>query len=470
MSMTANIHYDCIIVGGGVTGTALLYQLARFTDLKRLRLVERHARPAQANSHTHNNSQTLHWGDIETHYSLEKARAMRRDAAMLVNYANRLPRRERDRILFRMPRMVLGVGRAECDLVRERYAALRPTFPRLQLFGPQAIADLEPNVALVDGAWRREEILALGTPDDWSAVDFEALATSFSTQCVRIDRSSDRHISQLFNTDVQAIRKDAAGYVLETSRGLMLARSVVVCAGGHSLLIAQRMGLGLDYACLPVAGSFYLAPEAVNGKVYTVQDSRLPFPALHADRDIRAVGQTRFGPTALMLPMLKRQGRDTAREYLQTLRFDRAAVAGALWHLLRTAQTRDYLVRNFLYEMPWLNRRLFVCAIRKIIPDLTAGDIDYAPGHGGIRPQLIDRQSRRLQLAEVKIIDGKGILFNITPSPGGTSCLGNATRDLGLVAEHLGARVDWPALERELLSGTAASGLAEDVPRLAEAG
>jgi malate dehydrogenase (quinone) len=46
-----------------------------------------------------------------------------------------------------------------------------------------------------------------------------------------------------------------------------------------------------------------------------------------------------------------------------------------------------------------------------------------------------------------------GIVFNMTPSPGGTSCLGNAEQDMRLVAEHLGARVDWAAFERELLLG-----------------
>jgi malate dehydrogenase (quinone) len=56
-------------------------------------------------------------------------------------------------------------------------------------------------------------------------------------------------------------------------------------------------------------------------------------------------------------------------------------------------------------------------------------------------------------MGEVKIIDGHGIVFNMTPSPGGTSCLGNAEQDMRLVAEHLGARVDWDAFERELLMG-----------------
>jgi len=451
--MTASIRYDCIIVGGGVTGTALLYELAHYTDLKRLRLVEKYDRPAQVNSHARNNSQTIHCGDIETNYSLEKAAAAKRGASMVVNYATRLPARDRDRIIQRMPKMVLGVGPRECAQIRERYERFKGLYPRMQLLERQDIADLEPNVALVDGAWRREEIVATGTPDDYCAVDFQALAESLSAQCVRMDRSGDKQISQLFGTAVRDIRKDGEDYVLDTNRGPMVARSVVVCAGGHSLLMAQRMGVGLEYSCLPVGGSFYFAPEALNGKVYTVQNPRLPFAAIHGDHDIKERGKTRFGPTALVLPVLERRyDRATVRELISMLRRDHH-VAAALWSLVKVPDIRNYLIRNMLYEMPRLSRRLFLREIRKIVPDIEAGDIEYAEGHGGIRPQLIDRRNRELKIGEVKVIDGHGIVFNITPSPGGTSCLCNAEQDMRLVAEHLGAHVDWDAFERELLTG-----------------
>ncbi|MCG6941810.1 MAG: FAD-dependent oxidoreductase [Thiohalocapsa sp.] len=450
--MTASTHSDCVIVGGGVTGTALLYELARFTDLKRLLLLERRERPAQVNSHAHNNSQTIHFGDIETNYSLEKAAAVKRTASMIVNYATKLPSRERDRIIHRMPKMVLGVGARECGYLRGRFQAFRDLYPRMQLLERHDIADLEPNVALVDGAWRKEEIVATGTPDDYCAVDFQALAESFSAQCVRIDRAADRHVSQLYGTAVSDIAKDGNDYVLQTSRGPMLARSVVVCAGGHSLLMAQQMGFGLEYSCLPVAGSFYFAPEALNGKVYTVQNPKLPFAAVHGDRDIVTDGKTRFGPTALMLPMLERYNRATIRDFFRVLNLDRDVVA-TLWDLMKVRDVRNYVLRNFLYEVPGLNRRLFLREIRKIVPDLRVRDIEYAHGYGGVRPQLIDRRTRELKMGEVKILDGHGIVFNMTPSPGGTSCLGNAEQDMRLVAEHLGARVDWTAFERELLTG-----------------
>ncbi|WP_058553729.1 FAD-dependent oxidoreductase [Thiohalocapsa sp. ML1] len=450
--MTASTHYDCIIVGGGVTGTALLYELARFTDLKRLLLLERRERPAQVNSHAHNNSQTIHCGDIETNYSLEKAAAVKRTASMIVNYATKLPARERERIIFTMPKMVLGVGARECGYLRGRFQAFRSLYPRMRLLERRDIADIEPNVALVDGTWRRDEIVATGTPDDYCAVDFQALAESFAAQCVRMDRSSDRLVSQLYGTEVSGIEKDGGLYVLQTSRGPMLARAVVVCAGGHSLLMAQKMGFGSEYSCLPMAGSFYFAPEALEGKVYTVQNPKLPFAAVHGDRDIATDGKTRFGPTALMLPMLERYNPATIRDFFQVLNLDRDVIA-TLWDLMKVRDIRNYVLRNFLYEVPWLNRRLFVREIRKIVPDLTAGDIEYAHGFGGVRPQLIDRRTRELKMGEVKIIDGHGIVFNMTPSPGGTSCLGNAEQDMRLVAEHLGARVDWPAFERELLCG-----------------
>ncbi len=454
--MTASTRYDCIIVGGGVSGTALLYELARYTDLKRLLLVEKYDRPAQVNSHAHNNSQTIHCGDIETNYTLDKALKVKRTASMVVNYATKLPARERDQIVHRMPKMVLGVGARECDYIRQRYQTFKDAYPRMQLLERADIADLEPNVALVNGSWRKDEIVATGTPDDYCAVDFQALSESFSAQCVRMDRDkerfSDKHVSQLYGTEVKKIRKDGSDYVVSTNRGDMLARSVVVCAGGHSLLMAQAMGFGLEYSCLPVAGSFYFAPEALNGKVYTVQNPNLPFAAVHGDHDVKERGKTRFGPTALMLPMLERYNRATVRDFFKVLRMDHN-VAATLWDLMKVSDIRNYILRNFLYEVPGLNRRLFVKEIRKIVPDIEARDIEYAEGFGGIRPQLIDRNTRELKMGEVKIIDGHGIVFNMTPSPGGTSCLGNAEQDMRLVAEHLGARVDWDAFERELLTG-----------------
>ncbi len=471
--MTPSTKYDCLIVGAGVTGTALLYELARFTDLKRLCLVEKYPSVAQVNSHAHNNSQTIHCGDIETNYTLDKARAVRRTAYMVINYATKLPPRDRDRIIYRMPKMVLGVGPTECAGIRRRYAEFKGLYPRMQLLEKRDIADIEPNVALVDGAWRREEIVATGSPNDYCGVDFAALAESFSHACVRLDRTTDKQITQLFSTTVARIRRDGPDYVLETNRGLLQARSVVVCAGGHSLLMAQEMGVGLDCSCMPVAGSFYFAPEALNGKVYTVQNPHLPFAAVHGDHDVKERGKTRFGPTAFMVPLLERRNPATLKEFFKVLRFDRS-VANAFWEMLKVRDVRHYILRNFLYEVPGLDRRFFIKEINKIVPSLKADDITHAEGFGGLRPQLIDKNTGKLRMGEAKLTNGEGIIFNMTPSPGGTSCLGSGEADLRTLARHLGAHIDEQAFERELLMGyedtrERASGADETHHELAEA-
>ena len=108
-----------MIIGAGVSGTALLYQAARFTDIQRIAVIEKYAAPARVNSLSSNNSQTLHCGDIETNYSLEKALKVQRAARMLANYCLGQP--DRDHLIYRYPKMVLGVGEHECDLLRERF-------------------------------------------------------------------------------------------------------------------------------------------------------------------------------------------------------------------------------------------------------------------------------------------------------------------------------------------------------------
>ncbi len=454
---------DVLIVGGGVCGTALLFELARYTDLGRLTLVERRDRLAQVNSRATNNSQTIHCGDIETNYTLEKALRVKRTAEMIVHYADLLDAESRSRCVFRTPKMVLAVGEAECRFLRQRHGEFAPHFPAMQLLEKEEIAAWEPRVALRAGAPRSEELVAIGIRDTYTAVDYEALSESFVAQARASLEEGGRTLDLRLGTEVHRIQPEGEGFVVELAPTAaaaavtrLRARHVVVNAGGHSLLMAQRMGYGLQYSCLPVAGSFYFTPDLLRGKVYTVQNDKLPFAAIHGDPDVRAPGKTRFGPTALLLPLLERYRPSSFWDFLRVLRLDWAVLA-VFWQLFGVADIRNYIVRNLLFEVPWLRRRLFLRDARKIVPDMQLEDLRFAEGYGGIRPQLIDRSARRLMLGEARIEAIPGLSFNVTPSPGGTCCLGNALRDLEDIAARLGCRFDRERLERELLGKQAAS-------------
>ncbi|AFJ03605.1 Malate:quinone oxidoreductase [Methylophaga frappieri] len=441
--MTEKIH-DVAIVGGGVCGTALLYMLAEYTDITDIVLVEKYDSVAKVNSHSRNNSQTIHCGDIETNYTLEKATKVKAAANMLIKFAASLP--EAGRIIFKYPKMVIGVGESQCRQLRQRYQSFRDVFPAMKLLEKSDIVGVEPNVVMVNGSMRPEPCVALAVLDDYSAVDYQQLSQAFVREA---QKASNKSLKIQFNCQVEDIVEQDGLFTLISKNNVIKARSVVVSAGGHSLLLAQQMGYGLEYSCLPVAGSFYFTPQVLRGKVYTVQNDKLPFAAVHGDPDVLVDGKTRFGPTALLLPLLERYNAKTFVEFLRVLKLD-GRVFKVMWDLFKIKDIRRYIVKNFLYEVPILRRWLFLKEARKIVPSLQFKDISFAKGFGGIRPQLIDKTHRKLMLGEAKINPGTGIIFNMTPSPGGTSCLENAEKDMRLISAHLQATIAEEHLRRNL--------------------
>ncbi|MFN7679063.1 MAG: malate:quinone oxidoreductase, partial [Cyanobacteriota bacterium] len=400
-------------------------------------------------------------------YTLEKALKDQGIASMIGRYASSLSPEVRQRSEFNTQKMLLAVGEREVAKLRDRFQRFSPHFPGMQLLEKTAIADWEPKVALRDGQLRSEDLLAIGIRDQATAVDYEALAESFVDQARHcFVGQPGRTLELRLGTELRNLTPDGEDFLVDlapwpgaegaagrvASRQRLKARHVVVNAGAHSLLLAQRMGYGLHYSCLPVAGSFYFTPAVLRGKVYTMQNDKLPFAALHGDPDVRVAGQTRFGPTALLLPMLERYRPASFAEFLRVLRLD-GNVLAVLGQLFADADIRAYILRNLLYEVPGLRRKLFLADVRKIVPDLQLEDLRFAQGYGGVRPQLIDKDRRQLMLGEVSIPARPGLMFNVTPSPGGTCCLGNALRDARAVVDRLGAQLDGPALERELLVG-----------------
>lgn len=438
--MDKTLTHDVIIVGGGISGSALLYLLSQYSDIANITLFEKYGSIASVNSHGRNNSQTLHCGDIETNYTLDKALQVQASANMVLRYA--LPLENKDDVLYKYSKMVLGVGEREVAQLRDRFEKFSPYYSNMQLLEREDIEKVEPTV--VEG--RKEEIVALGVLDDYTAVNFQALSESFVEKACA---EKDKEINVKLNTKVSSITKSSDGYAVKTSNGTHHAKFVVVSSGGHSLLYAQRMGYGLEYSCLPMAGSFYYTPNMLNGKVYTVQNDKLPFAAIHGDPDVLVPEKTRFGPTALALPLLERYNLKTLPEFLQVLRLD-LDVVKTFWGLLKVSEIRNYLFKNMCFEVPVIRRHLFLQDARKIIPNMQLDDLTFAKKTGGIRPVMIDKNNHCLHLGEAKLSPGNGLIFNMTPSPGATSCLGNAEKDMEIIADFLNAKVDTERLDKDL--------------------
>ncbi|MBD3822305.1 MAG: FAD-dependent oxidoreductase [Thiotrichales bacterium] len=440
-------NFDVVIVGGGVTGTALSYVLAKYTDVKSICILEKYGAIAALNSNATSNSQTLHCGDIETNYTLAKATQVKHTANMLVHYAKQV---EKNDFLFKFPKMILAVGEEECERLEKRHEEFKDAFPYMELWDFDRIAEVEPAVAYKDGKPRPEKIMASGCTDEYSAVNYGNLSRSFIDSA----RKAGKDVQVYLSTEVERIVEvEHDHYECQTAQGTFNARFVVVSAGAHSLLLANQLGHGMDLSILPMAGSFYFAPKILNGKVYTMQNDKLPFAAIHGDPDLTAPDKTRLGPTALMLPKLERYTGGTYLDFWRSLKLD-GKVLKVFWDLMRDGTIRNYVLKNFLFEVPWLNKRLFVKDAQKILPDLKASDICYADGYGGVRPQVIDKTTRELKLGEASIVpEDDHIIFNMTPSPGATTCLGNAYRDAKIICERLEIPMKREQLINDLLDG-----------------
>jgi len=435
-------HYDVLIVGGGISGTALFYELAKYTNVKSLCLLEKYEALATLNSKGTSNSQTIHIGDIETNYTLEKAKITKRTAKMIEKFC--LQYNLQDKIMFKHQKMAMGVGEKEVHFIENRFHEFKTLFPYLELWDVEKLKVLEPKVVYIDKAQtqvRKEPIIAMGTNTQYTTVDYGAMSEALVARAQNI---TDLPTDIFYNTQVVEIlkREENIFEVVCQNGKTYTADFVVVNAGAHSLFLAHSMGYGKHMGCLPVAGSFYMTKENfLNGKVYMVQNNKLPFAALHGDPDILADGKTRFGPTALILPKLERYKPGTYLDFFKTLNFD-FHIVKIFWDLIKDSDIRNYIFKNFLFEVPFINKKLFVQEATKIVPSLSVDDISYAKGFGGIRPQVLDKEKEKLMLGEASINPGNGILFNITPSPGATSCLGNAERDMKVIVGYLGLEYD----------------------------
>lgn len=440
-------EFDVVIVGGGISGAAAFYVLSKYSDIKKIALVEKESDLAKISSNARSNSQTIHDGSIETNMSFEKASKTRHAADKVRNYA--LRENLQNKSIFNYQKMCIAIGDIECDFLQKRHEEFGEIFPNIELFDKETVKELEPKVIEgLHGADRPEKVMAVGAREEWCAVDYGALTHSFAQNA--INENPDSKI--FLNYFVDKIERRADGYaVVSKENEEVYGKYVLVDAGSYSLPLAQKMGYGLDLGCLPIAGNFYFVPDLLRGKVYTVQNPKLPFAALHGDPDIKIKSKTRLGPTALVIPKLEKGKNIFHNLSFELLKLDlRMDIMKIGLDLMKDSEIRNYVFKNMVFEMPYIGKKEFLKSARKIIPSLRVEDLSYAKGFGEVRPQVLDCTAKKLVMGERKIRSNNGAMFNMTPSPGATSCLENAIIDARDIVSFLGANLDEDRFYSEL--------------------
>lgn len=413
--------FQVAVLGGGITGSAIFHILSKYTNLDSIALIEKESKLGQINSKENNNSQTLHFGDIESNYSVEKAKSSKEASEMIVNYLQSLGEKGKE-IYKKSHKMLLAVGDNEIAEFEKRQVEFEKIFPDFKIIHRDEISKIEPEV--VRGRKASEKIIA-GYSENGYIVDFGMLAKTLSTEA-----EQDKPGAQIFtNTKITKIIQQKNGFEISTTSGTFFAEAVVVAMCSHSLMFAKELGYGKEYAILPVGGNFYTSSRKVlSGKVYTMQSGKLPFAGVHGDPNVHNENETRFGPTANVMPFLERNNLATFFDFIKSTLCDLKSTIAFL-KVISEKTLSTFLLKSLVYEIPYFGPRAYAKMCQKIIPTLEYRDFKNSKTKAGIRPQLINNQTRKLQMGEIEI-EGENILFNITPSPGATACIKNAAKSV----------------------------------------
>ncbi|MEI8223872.1 MAG: FAD-dependent oxidoreductase [bacterium] len=418
-------HVNVAVVGGGVVGGSLVNKLVRFTDIPTIALFEMGDTIGNLNSKVTNNSGTIHDGSTE-HYKRDKVVKVKADTDITVTDLKKLIGVNPD--MYRKgPKFLLGVGDEECDIVSTRSEEFSPFFPEMELIYGAEIARREPMV--MKGRNPKENVVAISNPG--YTIDFGLLAQWYVNDAVSTGR-----LLRYMNTRImeRQITRIGDKYLLTDSKGFQYTADVVIFAtGAYSLIAAKALGLGQHLGILPIGGNFYdsIVPLLI-GKVYTVQNPKRPFAAVHGDAEMHNPNITRFGPTAIVLPTLVDGDWSTVMDFLRVSVPTWDGVA-TLTGILADPEMLGYMAQNMSFQLPLIGKDLFTQSARKIIPSLQSSQLVFHKGRG-LRPQLVDTIKRTLELGDTQVV-GPNFLGNIAPSPGASIAPANALRDTKKVIE-----------------------------------
>ena len=224
---------------------------------------------------------------------------------------------------------------------------------------------------------------------------------------------------------VTAIRQKTQRMLVETENGEYEGQYVVNCAGLYSDKITS-MTQKPDSKIIPFRGEYYeVRPEKnhlCRNLIYPVPDPDFPFLGVHFTRMID--GSLECGPNAVLAFAREGYTRSTVNflelaEVLSYSGFMKLALkywragAGEMW-------------RSF-------SKAAFVRALQRLIPEITAEDLEEAPA--GIRAQAVLPNGK---LVDDFLIQQNKNMINVgnAPSPAATSSLNIGKHIVGIVAKR----------------------------------
>ncbi|MEE9277911.1 MAG: L-2-hydroxyglutarate oxidase [Dehalococcoidia bacterium] len=383
--------FDVAVIGGGILGLATAMELSgRYAGLSVV-VLEKEA--AIAMHQTGHNSGVIHSG-LYYRPGSAKAKLAVRGAEQMLEFCQEhaLPHE-------RCGKVVVATNRHQLPALQELERRGRANgVPGMRRLGSEELREFEPHAV---------GVAALHVPST-GIVDYTAVANRYR------EIVEERGGVVRLGTRVLGFQPRTDGVRIRTTGEPIDARYVANCGGLLADRIASLGGARPTVKIVPFRGEYYeLVPQRrdlVRNLIYPVPDPAFPFLGVHFTR--RVDGSVEAGPNAVLA--FHREGyrwRDlSARDTWETLTFPGfQRLAFKYW---RTGLAEIYRSAN---------KRAFVGALQRLLPDIVAADLVRAGA--GVRAQALDASGALVD--DFRIVESERMIHVLNaPSPAATASLG----------------------------------------------
>ncbi|QDT36931.1 L-2-hydroxyglutarate oxidase [Stratiformator vulcanicus] len=383
------IETDVAIIGGGIVGMATAYQLTRRDVPPRVVVIEKESRLAA--HQTGHNSGVIHSGLYYRPGSL-KALNCRAGKAALERFCD-----DEGIAWDRCGKVVVATTEEELPRLDALLERGRENGVECEMIGPERLSELEPHAA---------GLKAIHVPET-GIVDYVAVTERLG------ERVLERGGRLLLGAKVMGFRNRDGRRIVETTNGVVKAKTVINCAGLHSDRVARQSGARPDAKIIPFRGEYFELTKGAEGFVknliYPVPDPRFPFLGVHFTRMIQ--GGVECGPNAVLA--FAREGYTKTRMNIGDL-----GEALSFGGFVKMAKRHWRMGMGEMYRS--MSKGAFVKALQRLVPDIRAEHLHAAPA--GVRAQAVRGNG---ELVDDFLIDESGDVINVlnAPSPAATASL-----------------------------------------------
>jgi L-2-hydroxyglutarate oxidase LhgO len=399
--------FDVAIVGAGILGLAVAYELKRRQPGITIVLLEREDDVAQ--HQTGHNSGVIHSGVYYTPGSL-KARLCVEGSRLMYEFCD-----QHGVHYERCGKLIVAISDDELPRLDELERRGRANqVPGLKRLNAKEIREVEPGCL---------GISALHCPET-GIVDYYEVARAMANDLAA--NGADLR----FGRHVRSLHRDGSITDVITDEETVRARFVVACAGLWSDRLAVSAGAPHDPQIVPFRGAYLtLAPTStpiVHSLIYPVPDPELPFLGVHVTKLVG--GDVVLGPTAMLV--LARDGYKVSK-----------IRARDVWDIVRWPGTWKMARKFWKVGIDELlmaaQRQRFVRAAAQYVPAVR--DVGLSPvQRSGVRAQALARSGDLVDDFALSETPGALHVRN-APSPAATSSLALARE----IVDRIQVSSDW---------------------------